>query len=716
MDYARLLPWLAWTLLTYTCADIAGKRNRNPFKPADAAAAASTEAAAGTDLEWTEPAVQHYIDDLVYQGTKAPQVLMVLDPNGVMCWEDVGIDDFSNATLLPWLHSQHDALTLSNYDRSGKLLQASSRVLKEMPAGLGPGAALTFREHIEDSTDSQTGSQLPRLPPSHLKLTTVESFWTSVETSAAMSKPLPATVNYIQSNNPDEPLLLSLKKTVIILPRIVTMIRPIGSKTKRLAKNHVWNDTAAWDQDVLLTMLGKFVNLTGAKTIPSLAEYRILPDKVQLHQMYQSYHDADPDRRTPPIPTAQVKLPLPSERLQQLCYSDLNSTESERRAVANSLLGSLQHLEASVAVDSALRRVVEGGGVDWMGQYMIKREFSEGAYHVFGIVMPDLRSSWPTKQQSSHQSTTQLAEHDSDATHPAKKPATTSSCDEEVYHNPNGIHKHLNAAVRAFHKGQGLESPPPGCSHADPQPDVGMHMGMPSQQQLPAELVKMLDVTADRLLKESCGEGWLLQPRIADMTRLEYRVYLLGGAQAVSRSSDDSIVVYTPALLDPEAGIRTFNITLPEGTFCSDVMIDPSQDVSTVKRGEFSQLTPWRSPETYDLIIKAAQDGAHAIVNSPEGHFMRTVNNVFIRVDVVLGAQWLSNDEVLLHPMVNEMDWLNSAGMLATFWKKSIVSSENAEQQRSIIADTLKRSAGYKIAHALMSEVMSVYTAKDKPL
>ena len=133
-----------------------------------------------------------------------------------------------------------------------------------------------------------------------------------------------------------------------------------------------------------------------------------------------------------------MKLPLRSERLQQLCYSDLNSTESERRAVVNSLLAALQQLEASVAVDSALRRVVEGGGGEWMGQYMIKREFSEGSYHVFGIVMPDLRSSWPTKHQSSHLSMTQLAEHDSGSTHPAKKLATTLSRDEEVYHNPNG--------------------------------------------------------------------------------------------------------------------------------------------------------------------------------------------------------------------------------------------------------------------------------------
>lgn len=51
---------------------------------------------------------------------------------------------------------------------------------------------------------------------------------------------------------------------------------------------------------------------------------------------------------------------------------------------------------------------------------------------------------------------------------------------------------------------------------------------------IPAELVSLLEVTADRILKESCGEGWLLQPRIANMTRLEYRVYMLNGAEAVS--------------------------------------------------------------------------------------------------------------------------------------------------------------------------------------
>ena len=69
------------------------------------------------------------------------------------------------------------------------------------------------------------------------------------------------------------------------------------------------------------------------------------------------------------------------------------------------------------------------------------------------------------------------------------------------------------------------------------------------------------------------------------------------------------------------------------------------------------------------MIIRAGHDGAKALINSPEGHLLRTVQNVFIRVDVVLAAYWLTDDEVTLVRMINELDWLNSAGMLAAFWK-----------------------------------------------
>ena len=43
-------------------------------------------------------------------------------------------------------------------------------------------------------------------------------------------------------------------------------------------------DLAAWDVDFVIQMLQEFLRVTSAKTFPSLAEYRILPDKVQLLQ------------------------------------------------------------------------------------------------------------------------------------------------------------------------------------------------------------------------------------------------------------------------------------------------------------------------------------------------------------------------------------------------------------------------------------------------
>ena len=59
-----------------------------------------------------------------------PTMLLVLDPNGILCWENVAINAFTNATLLPWLHEQRDALTLGA-DRQGIHIEASF-----WPAGL----------------------------------------------------------------------------------------------------------------------------------------------------------------------------------------------------------------------------------------------------------------------------------------------------------------------------------------------------------------------------------------------------------------------------------------------------------------------------------------------------------------------------------------------------------------------------------------------------
>lgn len=113
------------------------------------------------------------------------------------------------------------------------------------------------------------------------------------------------------------------------------------------------------------------------------------------------------------------------------------------------------------------------------------------------------------------------------------------------------------------------------------------------------------------------------------------------------------------------------------------------------------------------MIVKAAHDGAKALVNSPEGHLLKTVQNVFIRVDIVLATHWLTNDEVLLVPMINEMDWLNSAGMLAAFWKDPTVWYDirgvDDSEMDGVYNYLMQKSRGHKTAKALYAEVMRVW-------
>lgn len=131
----------------------------------------------------------------------------------------------------------------------------------------------------------------------------------------------------------------------------------------------------------------------------------------------------------------------------------------------------------------------------------------------------------------------------------------------------------------------------------------------------------------------------------------------------------------------------------------------------------------WAAPEVYSMILKAAHDGAQAMMDSPKGHLMRMVSNVMVRVDVVLGAQWDHTGQVLLWPMINEMDWFNSAGMMTNFWKGQAVpsGSEAGEQELPFESEAgegdsnndrgmteVQSSAGFKIAQALYKEILAM--------
>ncbi len=119
----------------------------------------------------------------------------------------------------------------------------------------------------------------------------------------------------------------------------------------------------------------------------------------------------------------------------------------------------------------------------------------------------------------------------------------------------------------------------------------------------------------------------------------------------------------------------------------------------------------WSSPGVFQMILKAAHDGAQAMLSSRQGHLLRVVSDVMVRVDVVLGASWNSSGEITLWPMVNEMDWFNSAGMLSSFWMGDMPISQAIDEPTSSFV-ALKQSPGLKIAQALFKEVLKTHQSR----
>lgn len=244
--------------------------------------------------------------------------------------------------------------------------------------------------------------------------------------------------------------------------------------------------------------------------------------QMQLQDMYQSYYDADPENRTPPIPTAQVVPPVSTQRLQQLCYSHTRvPTEAELTDTAYAILDALHELETTVPQGDRIRGVVERSGasfyaspgLQWMGEYMIKREFSEGSHHVFGISLPKL----------------------------LPEPIEASHCHTDL----NLQHTNASTTMTSHNMATDMGNPEQSSLTSCPLDQDAE----PVQITIPSYVWQLLWETASRLLTESCGESWLLQPKIASMTRLEYRVYLLGGVSGVQNPHTACCCMHSSAVV-----------------------------------------------------------------------------------------------------------------------------------------------------------------------
>ncbi len=128
---------------------------------------------------------------------------------------------------------------------------------------------------------AQGSSQRPAgtscLDRTQLKVTHVDNFWKAVERTVAVGHPSPAASELpdtLDSGHGNASMQLS--NAVIILPRIVTRLHPVHEAPH----DHAYQDLMAWDVDFVIQMLQEFLRVSSAQTVPSLEEYRILPDKV----------------------------------------------------------------------------------------------------------------------------------------------------------------------------------------------------------------------------------------------------------------------------------------------------------------------------------------------------------------------------------------------------------------------------------------------------
>ena len=306
--------------------------------------------------------------------------------------------------------------------------------------------------------------------------------------------------------------------------------------------------------------------------------------------MYESHFAADLGVNTPPIPTTNLLLSHSQERECELCHL-AETTESEREHAKSALLAAIFALEQAVAPDHPVRGMVEGSSPSWMGKYIIKREYSEGSHHVFGLKLPQLNpaaddsllsplsssvvdSSWDAAVSSfahqhhvsngsgwgshqSHDTSQQSHSHRSFLSHimagiwrimclaVCPMSADAASMSASPVPDPEAIAELQPLPSQSADLSPDLQA----CANSDfgTQQSVIVTANLsnaaaaaaddsrvPVNSDVPAKLDSLLDETADRLLQQSCGQGWLVQPRIANMSGLEYRVYMLGGAAAVS--------------------------------------------------------------------------------------------------------------------------------------------------------------------------------------
>eukprot|EP00884_Botryococcus_braunii_P004846 jgi/Botrbrau1/14362/Bobra.0014s0017.1 len=416
-----------------------------------------------------------------------------------------------------------------------------------------------------------------------------------------------------------------------------------------------------------------------------------------LTDMYEAYYSEDPSHRHPPVPTAFLSAPGTFEALTELYYHKMHHTEvlkeiSMRRldVVMKKIWIAFRRIEEILRTSNSRRqllRSISERSFDPHGEplahYILKREHSERPLHIKSVAFPisALRLNSPLSESMFRGSKPWRA-----------RPELPERLKE-------------GAAEDMF-----------ACWDGSVRPEFCFGDG----SEVPYESLPYLQEAAEFVLHNSCGEGFLVQPKITGLPYSEYRVYIFGGASAEG-NENDTVVVYTPATvhagnLSHPSYLSIGLQTLPYGTFKHDLWEPP---------GLGGSREGLRWPRMHQLIIETALQGAKAIAKYG-GQKMKTVAYTYARVDVAMIPLPLDSnvslykdvseyangrgidllDPLLLYyPVINEMDWINSAGVLYKGWERSLPLHPKQQAAAHMTIDTVKTFRGTQLASFLLEEI-----------
>lgn len=196
--------------------------------------------------------------------------------------------------------------------------------------------------------------------------------------------------------------------------------------------------------------------------------------QVALYEVFQRYYEQDPTKHAAPIPTVSFFLPISKTASQDICYAqrylgEAKVSDRDIRATTASIIAAALELDSN-AEASAIQRHNPKVGDSTVRKYILKRNHSGFARKVIQLTL-DL-SNWQPESGSKGLLETAPA-------HASFKPSQGAKTSEGSK-AASEVHDRLHDA----------------------------------QQLMEA---------AERMLREGCGEQWLLQPLIPDMGCNEYR-------------------------------------------------------------------------------------------------------------------------------------------------------------------------------------------------